>query len=216
MPGRGRPRRFDRDMALRTAMMLFWEHGYEGTSMSMLTSAMGITPTSLYAAFGGKDQLFREAVELYNSVDNSPTDAALEETTTRGAIEAMLRMNAEAYIDPETPQGCMVVLAGLNLATGNEHVGRYLAECRRRDYTKVLERVERGITEGELPQELAPSVVASYSLTVLHGLSIQARDGCTRDQAHAIIDGAMMGWDELVRRVGETTQNSADGNAASS
>lgn len=213
MSTRGRPRGFDRDAALKTAMILFWEHGYEGTSLSMLTSAMGITSTSLYAAFGGKYQLFCEAVELYNSVDHSPTDAALKESTARGAVEAMLRMNADAYVDPDTPRGCMVVLAGLNLATGNEHIGRYLAECRRKDYAKLLERVERGIAEGDLPQGIDPSTVTSYSLTIMHGLSIQARDGYTREQAHAIIDAAMMGWDELVREGSEDAQEGAVANA---
>lgn len=112
----------------------------------------------------------------------------------------MLRLNADAYVDPETPRGCMVVLAGLNLGTGNEHIGRYLAECRRKHYVKVLERVEVGITQGDLPHGIDPSVLASYSVTVMHGLPIQAWDRCTPEHAHAIIDGAMMGWDELVRQ----------------
>ncbi|MFD0772755.1 TetR/AcrR family transcriptional regulator [Streptomonospora algeriensis] len=214
MSGRGRPRLFDKEAALRTAMVLFWEHGYEGTSLSMLTSAMGITSTSLYAAFGSKERLFREAVELYNSVDNSPTDAALQEATARRAVEAMLRKNADAYVDPDTPQGCMVVLAGLNLTADNEHIGRYLAECRRRDYAKLVERVERGAAEGDLPRGVDPSALASYSLTVLQGLSIQARDGCSRAQAHAVIDGAMLGWDELVRRAESGVQGSTDAGAA--
>ena len=66
MATRGRPRTFDRAGALRRAMEVFWEHGYEGTSMSDLTAAMGIKSPSLYAAFGCKEELFREAVAYYN------------------------------------------------------------------------------------------------------------------------------------------------------
>ena len=54
----GRPLGFDRDAALQQAMLLFWRHGYEATSVNDLTNAMGITPPSLYTAFGDKKQLF--------------------------------------------------------------------------------------------------------------------------------------------------------------
>lgn len=87
----------------------------------------------------------------------------------------------------------MVVLAGLNLGSGHDHIGRYLAECRRSDHTKVMQRVERSIEEGDLPQGVDASALVSYCLTVMHGLSIQARDGCTHEQAHAVIDAAMLG-----------------------
>ncbi|GAB3688478.1 TetR/AcrR family transcriptional regulator [Nocardiopsis oceani] len=179
-------------------MELFWEHGYEGTSLSMLTSAMGITPTSLYAAFGSKDALFEEAVELYDSADSSPTVRALELTPTRDAIESMLRRNADAYVDPGTPLGCMVVLAGTNLGRGHEHVGRHLAGRRAKDLARVTERIERGVSDGDLPDGLDAPALASYCVTVLQGLSVRARDGCTRKEAHAVIDVAMAAWDTVV------------------
>lgn len=192
-------------------MELFWEHGYEGTSLSMLTSAMGITPTSLYAAFGSKEELFRSAVELYNSASESPTSRALELRPTRRAIETMLRENAEAYVDPGNPRGCMVVLAGLNLGVGHEHIGGYLAECRRNDHARIRERIEQGIAEGDLPLGLDAASTASFALTVLQGLSIQARDGCTGEEAQAVIDIAMKSWDEIVRQAEEAASPFATG-----
>jgi AcrR family transcriptional regulator len=197
---RGRPRAFDRDAALRTAMELFWRHGYEGTSVKMLTEALSITPTSLYAAFGAKDDLFDAAIELYDSPGTTPTDHGLAVAPTRQAIETVLRANADAYTDPATPGGCMVVLSAVNLGAGHDHVGRKLAERRRRDLRKLEDRVERGIAEGDLPSTLDAGLAAGYVQTVLHGLSVQARDGCTRERAHAIVDVAMAGWDALVRR----------------
>lgn len=200
MATRGRPRTFDRDVALHTAMELFWRRGYEGVSVAMLTETLGITPTSLYAAFGSKEELFDEAIELYDAPGSTPTDQALTRTQTREAIEAVLRGNAEAYTDPATPPGCMIVLSAINLGSGREDVGRKLAERRRRDRAAIQARIERGIADGDLPDNLDATVAASYVQTVLHGLSIQTRDGCTREHAHAIIDAAMSGWDTMVNQ----------------
>jgi AcrR family transcriptional regulator len=205
MAGRGRPRRFDRDAALRTAMELFWEHGYEATSVSMLTSAMGITSTSLYAAFGSKDELYREALRLYGEAEGGPTERALGRPTAREAIEAMLRDNAEAYLSPDTPRGCMVVLSGLNLAAGHEHVGRHLAALRCADHAVIVERIRQGIREGDLPEGVDAEALAAYGHTVLQGLSIQARDGASRERVHAVIDTAMLGWDAMVQQAAQLT-----------
>ncbi|GAB3458868.1 TetR/AcrR family transcriptional regulator [Streptomonospora sediminis] len=194
MAARGRPREFDRTAALRTAMELFWEHGYEGTPLSSLTAAIGITSTSLYAAFGSKEQIFREAVELYNSAGSASESALNAHATARQAVEAMLRENAAAYVDPGTPRGCMVVLAGINLTSGNQEIGRFLAECREQDRANVLARLRRGVADGDLPGRADTAGMAEFYLTVQHGLSIRARDGCTLEQAEAVIDRAMAAW----------------------
>ncbi|GII94722.1 TetR/AcrR family transcriptional regulator [Sinosporangium siamense] len=198
MATRGRPRKFDRAAALRTAMQLFWEHGYEGTSLNQLTHAMGITPTSLYAAFGSKEELFREAVELYNAGE-SPMDRALREApTAKKAVERMLRDNVDNYVDPATPRGCLVVLAGINLTAANEEIGRYLTTCREDDQAKIVARLERGVEDGDVPRGADLQAIAFYYLTVLQGLSIQARDGVSRETGQRIVDSAMMTWDLLL------------------
>src|SRR5687768_16620781 len=94
----GRPRSFDRDAALRRAMVLFWERGYEAVSLAELTEQLGINKPSLYAAFGCKEALFREAIELYSSTEGKHTEQALhEQPSARAAIESMLRNNARSY-----------------------------------------------------------------------------------------------------------------------
>lgn len=198
MVARGRPRTFDRDAALRTAMELFWRRGYEGVSVAILTEALGITATSLYAAFGSKERLFDEAVELYDAPGTTPTDKALSYTDARQAIEAVLRDNADAYTDPASPRGCMVVLSAINLGHAHDDIGRKLAVRRRRDHEKLRSRLDRGIVDGDLPASLDAARAASYIQTVLHGLSIQARDGCTREHANAIVDAALAGWNALI------------------
>lgn len=196
MPGPGRPRSFDRDVALRAAMHMFWEHGYEAVSISDLTAAMGIGTRSLYAAFGSKEELFREAVTLYNSA--APAAVLDRQPTARQAVEAMLRDNADAYLDPGTPRGCMVVLAATNTSPANEHVRKLLADLRDDDRAAVLARLRRGVEDGDLPAAADVEGIAWFYLTVLHGLSIQARDGCSPSAMRKIIDNAMESWDSIV------------------
>ncbi|WP_216907160.1 TetR/AcrR family transcriptional regulator [Nocardia noduli] len=195
MAGRGRPRAFDRSVALRRAMEVFWEHGYEGTSMSDLTAAMGINSPSLYAAFGDKEALFRAAVELYGQTEGGHTERALrEEPNARAGIEAMLRDNALAYTEENTPHGCMVVLAGSTYTTRSTTVRDFLVECRRETTDDIRRRLDRGVVEGDLPSDTDTAALAFFYATVLYGLSIQARDGATLTELTASVDTAMRAW----------------------
>ncbi|MBF6225431.1 TetR/AcrR family transcriptional regulator [Nocardia abscessus] len=195
MAGRGRPRAFDRTEALHRAMEVFWEHGYEGASMSDLTAAMGINSPSLYAAFGGKEELFRAAVGLYGRTDGGYTDRALrEEPTARAGIEAMLRDNAVAYTEENKPHGCMVVLAGSTYTTRNTSIRDFLIEKRRETTEDIRRRLDRGVAEGDLPEGTDTAALAGFYTTVLYGLSIQARDGASLTELTASIDCAMAAW----------------------
>lgn len=200
MAGRGRPRQFDREEALRQAMRLFWARGYEGTSLGDLTAAMGINKPSLYAAFGCKEELFTEAVAFYDATEGEPVQRALDEApTARAAIEAMLRVNAAAYAAPQSPRGCMIVLASLIGAPENEELRRALAKTRRRGEDDLRRRIERGIAEGDVPAGTDARRLAAFYTTVLQGLSVQARDGASRRKLGALVDAAMQAWDSLAR-----------------
>jgi AcrR family transcriptional regulator len=180
-------------------MEAFWRHGYEGTSITDLTAAMGINSPSLYAAFGSKEQLFREAVAVYDATEGAATTRALaDEPTARRSVEAMLRDNVEAYADPATPNGCMIVLAATVGAVANAGVRDLLADNRHQSLKAVAERIERGIEDGDVPPGTDAEAVAGLYVTVLQGLSIQARDGASRHALHAVVDGAMAVWDTLV------------------
>jgi AcrR family transcriptional regulator len=196
---RGRPREFDRDAVLRRAMGLFWERGYEGTSLSDLARAMGIASASIYACFGDKESLFREAVMLYGTIAGEPPRRALREReTARAAIEAMLRATADSITGSGTPHGCMLILAAPTGAAENRRVRAFLAGLRREMLSAIRDRLARGVADGDVVA--SPSgldAIARYYTTVVQGLSVQARDGASRTELHAVITCAMAGWDGL-------------------
>ncbi|ESJ25069.1 TetR family transcriptional regulator [Cupriavidus sp. HPC(L)] len=196
MSQRGRPRAFDRDTALQAAMRVFWERGYEQASLSELTAAMGINRPSLYAAFGDKAQLFQEAMALYQRTMNFTTPA-LARPAARAAIEAMLRDNVDAYCDPTTPRGCLVVSIAAACPDDDSEMKTMLSSKLRTVGESVRQRLKQGVEAGELPADTDIGALAAYFETVLQGLSIQARTGASRQRLHRVVDCAMRVWDSL-------------------
>jgi len=192
----GRPLSFDRDTALERAMLVFWRYGYEAASLQELTSAMGITPPSLYAAFGDKEKLFLEAVERYSSKSCDALDCLFAQApTARDAIERMLQSSAVELTCPSHPPGCLVVTATTNCSASAEHVQDAMVQRRNNVEEKIRKRIERGITEGDLPSSTDVSALTLFYTTVMHGMSTQARDsGGDRDKLLAIATTSMQAW----------------------
>lgn len=196
---RGRPRSFNRDAALAAAMRVFWQRGYEATSIHDLTAAMGINPPSLYACFGCKEALFQEAVALYQRTEGQAANRALqEEPTARDAIATMLRRYVMDYTDPGKPAGCMIVLAAAVGTPDSDEVRALLRKERQAALSSIATRIRRGINDGDVPPGTDARRVAAFYATVVQGLSIQARDGASRSELLAVVDGAMAAWDGLV------------------
>ena len=191
---RGRPRAFDRDAALDRAMRLFWNRGYEATSVSDLTEAMGITPPSLYAAFGDKKHLFLETVDRYQSGPGSFAQQALEEPTAERAMRRLLMDTIESFCDPAHPKGCMVVLAATNCTVESSDVLAALAERRRAAERIIRDRIAAGLAAGELVAGTDADTLAGMIVTTLYGLSIKARDGASRASLRKVVEQTMLAW----------------------
>jgi len=206
MPRTGRPRSFDKDEALEQAMRLFWEQGYEATSLAQLKDAMGgISPASFYAAFGSKEQLFRAALDRYiqthGRVMLALGDLALR---PRDAVERMLRQSARMQTDAAHPSGCLVMMSATVGSPENRHLQARLAEERNRNRSALRACVERAIASGDLPPGTNAAALAGVFDTFLAGLSVQARDGVPADALDVAISSLMQVWDKKVTGKGET------------
>jgi AcrR family transcriptional regulator len=187
----GRPREFDREQALVRARDAFWRRGYEGTSMADLVEALGIASARIYAAFGSKEELFREAIAHYEAREGGFAGRALAEPTARGATESLLRDAIETYTRPGKPQGCMVVSSATNCSNENDAVMAWLSEHRRARTASIIERLREGIRVGELPASTDAEALGDCFAALLHGLSVQARDGVPKKRLLALIPAAM-------------------------
>jgi AcrR family transcriptional regulator len=192
---RGRPRSFEKEAALERAMVLFWERGYEATSMDDLTAAMGISPSSLYATFGGKEQLYRAAIERYVAGPGGYIGRIFaEEPTAQGAVRRLLEAAAHELTRKDRPAGCMVSLAVTHCSPDAEPVQASLRELRHVSRGLLKTRIERSIEAGELGRDTDADALATFYVTVLQGMSVQARDGASPESLLAIGEAAMRAW----------------------
>lgn len=195
----GRPRAFDRQQAVDQALHLFWEQGYESTSLAQLKSSMGggISAPSFYAAFGSKEALYGEAVQRYLETYARVNDSLWDDgVPPRDAIELSLRRSAKMQCERGHPKGCMVAL-GVMSAPTPEHaaVAKPLAESRQRTRSGFLRCVERGIAGGELRPDTDARSLATVFDSFLVGLSTLARDGIRYPRFDAAITQVMKVWD---------------------
>ncbi|WP_035053987.1 TetR/AcrR family transcriptional regulator [Andreprevotia chitinilytica] len=199
MAERGRPRCFDRDQALRRAMEVFWKHGYEGSSLACLTEAMQINSPSLYATFGSKEALYKEALDLYDSEAGAVINAVLNgEPRARDAIAAMLSATAQCVSNPDQPAGCMVLISALNCTPENACVWQHLHERRERAVGLLRARLERGVADGDIPASVDLQMLTAFYIGIRQGMAMQALDGASREVLASMAAAAMTAWNALV------------------
>jgi len=194
---KGRPREFDAEKALDAALLLFWRHGYEGTSLASLTEAMGINTPSLYAAFGNKEMLFRKALDRYLQKPASYLPNALKASTAHGAAENLLNGAIDMVMHRGHPDGCLLVHGALAAGPTGEPIRKELSRRRAGAEALVRQRFERAIAEGDLPKSVDAVKLARYVVTVIWGMSVQATGGATREQLKEVAEMAMRSWPDL-------------------
>ena len=180
---RGRPLAFDRDTALAQAKHLFWELGYEATSINDLTQAMGISPSSLYGAFGNKANLFQEVLQNYK--DSNPysiSDFFESHSDYRSAMAAYLQHIAMQLTQPDHPLGCMVTSATINCKPASNEIAEQLMQQRNQQRTILQRKIEQAIAAQQLPAKTNAGQLANAYSALIHGMTILARDGVTQNE----------------------------------
>jgi AcrR family transcriptional regulator len=190
----GRPLSFDRDAALEKAMLTFWRHGYETTSITDLTTAMGVTAPSLYTAFGDKRRLFLEAVGRYAGDPEAMAQAISGAPSAYDAAHRLLTEAATAYTGDATPKGCLLASATASGSAASADVQRAVADIRTRIEIQLRARIERDILANNLPPGTDAAALCAMVMAVAQGMSVLARDGKPRACLLAVWEQTLKAW----------------------
>ncbi len=190
---RGRPREFDTELALGAALRVFWAKGYEGASLSDLTDEMGITRPSLYAAFGNKEALFRQALDLYERDKLTYIGDAIEAPTARDVAERLLMGSVDAATTGDC-KGCMGVIASVACQSVEPSIRDDVnarAESSRR---AIIARMQQAIDAGEFRVATEAEAITRYLLAIMQGISVQAQSGASREELLQVANSALLSW----------------------
>jgi AcrR family transcriptional regulator len=196
-PGRarGRPKGFDRSVALQQAMKLFWERGYEGTSFDDLIAAMGISPSSFYNSFGSKERLYQEATEAYMAHSGEWFIGELAAATdAKTAFRKVLSTAACEFTQSDQPTGCMISVACTHVPPALASLRDMMAGYRQTAETAMADRIRRGIEEGDVPQGTDADLLAAFYSAFSRGMVVHARDGASRERLLDMVELAMRVW----------------------
>jgi AcrR family transcriptional regulator len=189
-----RARVLDIDRAIDMATNLFWQNGYERTSLADLTEAMGITPPSFYFAFRSKLGLFKRVLALYQSMQMAYTEEALQKLTARSVVEHLLYRKADALTDPARPPGCLAVNCSLSCSESDDSPRHELAAMRDMNCARLRERFEKAKACGDLPTASDPDELAWFVQVIGWGMAIAARSGASRDDLYRTVARALKAW----------------------
>lgn len=190
---RGRPRKTDPKLALEAAMQLFWEKGYEGTSMNDLVAATGMAKPGLYATFGDKEALYGKALSHYFHELGAPLieDLTCSEEPIEVVVRRFLEKVAEGVIGKHCPKGCFVansVVESSSGSTGLQEMARDFDAKRRAVFVR---RFKKAKAAGELPAEADEKALAEFYAGQALALAVMGRAGASRKSLQRFIDTAM-------------------------
>ena len=187
----GRPRGFDTTAALDAAMRVFWEKGYEGATLNNLTDAMRINRSSMWAAFGNKEDLFKQSFERYIDVYQKHMHEALQKPTIREVIESALRRTVDFLATPGYPKGCLSVHGALAVGDEANPIKLWLIEGRKNGESRARKRFEQARKSGDLSKDVDAGALTKYVATMIQGLGVQAASGATKAELTKVVDIAL-------------------------
>ena len=167
-------------------MLLFWERGFEGTSMADLTQAMGLSPSSIYAAFGDKHALFQLAVKRYMEMRAQYAGKALEEPTLEKFVRALFDNTVEFLTTPGHPPTCMTLAGAVGCSADASPARDLMTEIRKQNQAALRERLLKAQKSGELSKDVSVDDYTRYLSALLAGLSILAANGSTKAELKRI------------------------------
>lgn len=192
---RGRPRGFDVDIALDRAIDIFWREGYDGASIAELTTAMSITATSLYAAFGSKRELFERAFTRYLTIDMAYAVRALEQDRLSDVFRDYLFDAVDAMTREGRPHGCMSVQIGgskTGLSPAGNEIREFVSHARDTGFKRLTARIEQGRdTERFDLAGMTPAGIAEYLVSISNGIAVRAADGAEREELRGVVEIAL-------------------------
>ncbi|MEE9375660.1 MAG: TetR/AcrR family transcriptional regulator [Rhizobiaceae bacterium] len=186
----GRPKKFEREVALDAAVEVFWAKGYDGSSLDDLTKAMGINRPSLYSTFGDKRSLYLDALAAYGAgIGSAPVVAFDEAADPREAVSAFLTVLVENQTrSGDRAQGCLMASCAATTAGEIPEVGDMLA-IGAKAASIILERgFEKFKQEKQLPASFSSKAKAGLLLDIMHGFAYRSRAGEGRKNLIAEIE----------------------------
>ncbi|GAA2996873.1 TetR/AcrR family transcriptional regulator [Streptosporangium longisporum] len=171
-----RTKEFDPDAALQKALELFWERGYEATSMADLVEHLGIARASIYATFGGKHDLYLKAFERYlQTRDPRVVEVLSQPGPALPAVRALIEAYAEESLCDERRRGCMVVNAAVEVMSRDPQTARRIEASWDNLETALTSALTRARAQGEIPQDRDPRALARFLLVVMQGMRVLGR-----------------------------------------
>jgi len=190
---RGRPRAYDREIALTRAMDVFWERGYAATSLDDLSRAMDMNRPSIYSAFGDKQSLYRQALDRYRARVRAAMREVLDEKRPlRQALRDFYERAVEIYLSGETSaRGCFMISTALTESGVNPELRATLAETIQGLDRLLSARIALGKQRGEVDADANSDDLGKVASAMLYLLAIQARTGETRKSLRATMNAAL-------------------------
>ena len=198
---RGRPKMFDREVALDKAMTLFWQHGYEATSLADLVEATGAKAPTLYAEFVNKEGLFRAVLDRYIDRFAARHEAQLfcEEKSVEQALRDYFSAVATCYTSKDTPAGCFMINTSSALAASSKEIAETIKSRHAMQEKTLCDFLTQRQVRGEIPADKPVGQLAEFLSCILQGMSVSAREGASYEKLLQITETTMKLWPQILK-----------------